>query len=62
MALDFEHKGTVGLALMLIGTLAFVPALFPNAGGVASYLVLPAVVVLTVGTYLVGTNIEGRPV
>ena len=62
MALDFEHKGTVGLALMVLGTLAFVPALFPNTEGFAAYLLLPAVTVLTLGTYLVGTNNDGRPV
>lgn len=62
MALDFEHKGTVGLVLMVLGTLAFVPALFPNAEGFSSYILLPAVVVLTLGTYLVGTTNDGRPV
>ena len=62
MALNFDHKGTVGFVLMLLGTLAFVPAVFPGSEGIASAILLPAVVVLTVGTYFVGTGNKGRPV
>ena len=62
MALDFEHKATVGYVLMLLGTLGLVPAVFPSVVGVLSLITVPAVIVLTVGTYLVGTDIQGRPV
>lgn len=62
MALDFDHKSTLGYALMLLGTLAFIPALFPSADGFTSLVTVPAVIVLTIGTYFVGTDIQGRPV
>ena len=62
MALDFEHKSLVGYALMLIGTLAFIPALFPSTDGLLSLVTVPAVVILTIGTYFVGTDMQGRPV
>ena len=62
MALDFEHKATIGYVLMLIGTLGFIPAVFPSADGTISLVTVPAVVILTIGTYFVGTDIQGRPV
>ncbi len=62
MALDFDHKSGIGLVLMLIGTLAFIPALFPEADGFISLVTVPAVVLLTIGTYFVGTDIRGQPV
>ena len=62
MALDFEHKAGVGYALMLLGTLGLVPIVFPNVDGMLSLMAVPAVIILTLGTYFVGTDIQGRPV
>ena len=62
MALDFEHKAVVGYALMLLGTLGLVAVVFPSVDGMVSFVAIPAVIVLTIGTYFVGTNNQGRPV
>ena len=62
MALDFEHKATIGYVLMLLGTLGLVPAVLPGVDGTLSLVTVPAVIVLTIGTYFVGTDIQGRPV
>ncbi|WP_164974647.1 hypothetical protein [Halegenticoccus tardaugens] len=58
--MGFTRKGTLGLALMIVGTIAFLPGVSPEAS--LGLLVLPAAVLLTVGTYLVGTDGVGRPV
>lgn len=62
MALDFGHKAGVGYALMLLGTLGLVAVVFPAVDGVISLVAVPAVIVLTIGTYFVGTDNKGRPV
>lgn len=62
MALDISHKAGIGYALMLLGTLGLVPALFPNTDGLFALVTVPAVLILTLGTYFVGTDIQGRPV
>lgn len=60
--MDFTTKGLVGLALMVVGTLAFLPGASPDAGSFGLYLLVPAAILLTAGTYLVGTDGDGRPV
>lgn len=60
--MDFTTKGLIGAVLMVVGTLAFLPGLFPGASTVETLLVLPAAAALTYGTYLVGTEGQGRPV
>lgn len=62
MALDFSHKAGVGYALMLLGTLGLAAVVFPGVDGVLSFVAVPAVIILTIGTYFVGTNNQGRPV
>lgn len=62
MALDFEHKAAVGYVLMLLGTLGLAAVVFPGVDGVLALVAVPAVIVLTIGTYFVGTNDQGRPV
>lgn len=60
--MDFTTKGLVGLVLMVVGTLAFIPGAGTNPATFAQLLVLPAAAAVTYGTYLVGTEGEGRPV
>ncbi|MDS0299440.1 hypothetical protein NDI76_11870 [Halogeometricum sp. S1BR25-6] len=62
MGLLSSKKALVGLVLMVVGTLAFFPSLMANAGNVSVYLLAVAAVVLTAGTYLLGTSGDGRPV
>lgn len=52
----------VGAALMALGTLLFLPGAAPNAGSLSSLGLVVAAVLLTCGTYLVGTGEDGRPV
>lgn len=52
----------VGAALILIGTVGFLLAITPNASQLFSVALAPAVLILALGTYLVGTDMSGRPV
>ena len=62
MGLFSSKKALVGAVLMIVGTLAFLPSLVPNAGGVSVYVLAVAALVLTAGTWLLGTSGGGRPV
>lgn len=62
MASSTTQKGLVGLALMVVGTIGLLPGALPSAGGLMSMAVLPAAALLTLGTYLFGTDVSGRPV
>jgi hypothetical protein len=62
MGLNLSKKGIVGLVLMVVGLLAFFPGLAPGSGTIATLVLLPAALLLTYGTYLVGTDGGGRPV
>jgi hypothetical protein len=62
MDLNLSTKGLIGVVLMLIGTVAFLPGLLPGAGRTATLVLLPAALLLTYGTYLVGTDGNERPV
>jgi hypothetical protein len=62
MGLNLSTKGIVGAVLMLVGTVAFLPGLMPGSGRTATLALLPAALLLTYGTYLVGTDGGGRPV
>ncbi|MDS0294503.1 hypothetical protein [Halogeometricum luteum] len=62
MGLLSSKKALVGLVLMVVGTLAFLPGLSAGAEALSVYGLAVAAVVLTAGTYLVGTSGDGRPV
>lgn len=62
MGMNLSKKSLVGVILMLVGALAFLPGLLPSTGQVATLALLPAALLLTYGTYLVGTDGPGRPV
>lgn len=60
--MDFTTKGLLGLVLMVVGTLAFIPGAAPETAMLEQWLLLPAAAAVTYGTYLVGTEGDGRPV
>lgn len=63
MGPTLSKTGLVGAALMLVGTLAFLPGLFPGSSQTTTLVLLPtAALLLTYGTYLVGTDGDSRPV
>lgn len=54
----FSSRGVLGFVLMAAGVVALFPGALPTASTLFSYLLLPAAVVLTLGTYLVGTDVD----
>ncbi|MCL9816678.1 hypothetical protein [Natronocalculus amylovorans] len=52
----------IGAALMVIGTLLFLPALTAGSGTFEIVALVAAAIILTIGTLLVGTSEGGRPV
>ena len=63
MGLNVTKKGLVGVVLMLVGVVMFLPGLMAGSGRIATLLLLPAALLLTYGTYLLGTDgASGRPV
>jgi hypothetical protein len=58
----FTRRGMVGIVLMIAGTVAFLPTVFPGTARPVGLIALVAATLLTVGTYLVGTDMDGRPV
>jgi hypothetical protein len=62
MELDASSRGVQGLALMVVGSLLFLPAMFSGTPPLVNWVLVPAIVVLTVGTWMVGTDMDGRPV
>lgn len=55
-------QSIVGAVLMVVGTVAFLLALTPNAPQLLHVALAPAALILALGTYLVGTDMSGRPV
>lgn len=60
--MNVSVRGQIGIVLMVVGTLAFLPAITPRTGTLQNALVLVGAAVLTYGTYLFGTDTGGRPV
>jgi hypothetical protein len=56
MGLLNNTRVLVGLALILVGSLLFVPAMLPNTSVLFTYALVPAALLLTAGTWLVGTS------
>jgi hypothetical protein len=59
--LGLTQRGLIGLVLIVVGTVAFVPPVYPNTSFTLDVLVVAATALLTIGTYLVGTDVDGRP-
>jgi hypothetical protein len=62
MGLLDDTRVLTGLALIVVGTLLFVPAMLPNASRLSTYALVPAALLLTAGTWLVGTSGESAAV
>ncbi|SEA09242.1 hypothetical protein SAMN04488065_1794 [Haloplanus vescus] len=60
--LGLKQRGMIGIVLMIVGTVAFLPTVAPSTTRTIDVLALAAAALLTLGTYLVGTDIDGRPV
>jgi hypothetical protein len=60
--LGLTQRGLIGIVLMIVGTAAFYPTLFPGTTRTVSLTAIAAAGLLTLGTYLVGTDMDGRPV
>jgi hypothetical protein len=52
----------IGIVLMIVGTAAFLPTVFPRTTLTIDLVAVVAAALLTLGTYLVGTDVDGRPV
>lgn len=59
--MDLSTRTLVGIALILVGSVLFLPATGVTATGIATVLLAPATIILTAGTYLVGTDVKGAP-
>ena len=55
-------KGLLGLALMIVGVLGFLPALGVGTASLFRWALVPAILLLALGTLMVGTDISGTPV
>jgi hypothetical protein len=60
--LGLTQRGLFGIVLMIVGTVAFYPVIFPGTASTVDLLSVAAAALLTIGTYLVGTDVKGRPV
>ena len=59
--MDLSTRTLVGIVLILVGSVLFLPATGVAATGIATVLLAPATLTLTAGTYLVGTDVSGAP-
>ncbi|KAB1198461.1 MULTISPECIES: hypothetical protein [Haloferax] len=62
MGLLSSRNAVIGIVLMVVGTLAMLPATLPNADQFMSYVLVVGAAAVVVGTWLVGTSESGRPV
>jgi|GEM_PF-312688 hypothetical protein len=59
---DVPNQAGVGIGLMVVGILLFIPGVGIGSGGVVLASLVAAALLLTVGTYLFGTSEPGRSV
>ncbi|MFB6157782.1 MAG: hypothetical protein ABEJ34_08075 [Haloferacaceae archaeon] len=57
-----KRRTLLGVALMLLGVALFVPPALPSVTGPTVYALVPGILLLTAGTYLIGTDVSGTPV
>jgi hypothetical protein len=60
--LGLTQRGLLGIVLMIVGTAAFFPTLFPGTTPTIDLVAVAAAALLTIGTYMIGTDMDGRPV
>lgn len=54
----FSTRGLAGIALMVVGTVLFALSINPLRS--LNLLIALGAILLTIGTYIVGTDVEGR--
>ena len=59
---DVPNQAGVGIGLMVVGILLFVPGIGVGSSGLVLAALVAAALLLTVGTYLFGTSEPGRSV
>ncbi|WP_416840698.1 hypothetical protein [Haloferax sp. DFSO52] len=62
MGLLSSRNALIGVVLMLVGTVAMLPAALPNTEQLFSYAVVLGAAAIVLGTWMVGTSEGGRPV
>jgi Ca2+/Na+ antiporter len=60
MGLFDSTRVLAGIALMVVGSLLFLPAVYPISSQLFTYALVLGTALLTLGTWLVGTS-EGGP-
>lgn len=60
--LGLRQRSMIGIVLMIVGTVAFLPVVSTGTTRTVDLAALAAAALLTIGTYLVGTDMDGRPV
>jgi hypothetical protein len=60
--LGLSQRGLIGMVLMIVGTVALLPAVTPRITATVGLVAVVAAGLVTLGTYLVGTDVDGRPV
>jgi hypothetical protein len=59
--MDLSTRTLVGSVLIIVGSVMFAPAMGVAATEFSNILLVPATILLTAGTYLVGTDVSGSP-
>jgi len=59
---DVSNQSAIGIGLMIVGTLLFIPGVMPGSSPLAFALIVVAALLLTAGTYLFGVSEDGRAV
>lgn len=57
-----DSKGVIGVALMFVGVLGFLPAIGVGTAAPFRWALVPAILLLALGTLLVGTDTAEAPV
>jgi hypothetical protein len=60
--MEIPKQAAVGVGMMILGTLLFIPSLTIGVGTLTLASLFVAALLLTAGTYLFGVSGEGRPV
>lgn len=59
---DTLSKSAAGVASLVVGTAFLLPGVSPTAELPAQLALLGSAVLMSAGAYLVGTDVDGRPV
>jgi len=59
--MNLSTRTLVGTVLIIVGSVMFAPAMGVAATEFATLLLVPGTILLTAGTYLVGTDVAGSP-